>query len=227
MNRYRLRRHRAQFAHRDPRADPDFTRDAILEDTDVAIIGGGISGLLTAVRLKQAGITNIRVIDRAGDFGGTWYWSRYPGAACDVESYIYMPLLEETGYIPTEKYAKAPEIFEHCQRIATQLDPAINMWETSAPYVRSWIRDELGPEAAIADRLREDGATLLRIPELVRRIEAQFPSRGGAPEPPPLPHVELVWERRARQGSGWFGYVRAALLGGALVWGLGWSGLLG
>ena len=107
---------------RDPRADPDFTRDAVVEETDVAIIGGGISGLLTAVRLKQAGITNIRVIDRAADFGGTWYWSRYPGAACDVESYIYMPLLEETGYIPTEKYAKAPEIFEHCQRIATQFD---------------------------------------------------------------------------------------------------------
>jgi cyclohexanone monooxygenase len=107
---------------RDPRADPDFTRDPVVEDCDVAIIGGGISGLLTAVRLKQRGITNIRVIDRAGDFGGTWYWSRYPGAACDVESYIYMPLLEETGTIPTEKYAKAPEIFEHCQRIATQFD---------------------------------------------------------------------------------------------------------
>ncbi len=107
---------------RDPRADPDFTRDPVIEDCDVAIIGGGISGLLTAVRLKQRGLTNIRVIDRAGDFGGTWYWSRYPGAACDVESYIYMPLLEETGYIPTEKYAKAPEIFAHCQRIATQFD---------------------------------------------------------------------------------------------------------
>ncbi len=107
---------------RDPRADPEFTRDPVIEDTDVAIIGGGISGLLTAVRLKQRGITNFRVIDRAGDFGGTWYWSRYPGAACDVESYIYMPLLEETGYVPTEKYAKAPEIFAHCQRIATQFD---------------------------------------------------------------------------------------------------------
>ncbi|QZH75740.1 MAG: 2-polyprenylphenol 6-hydroxylase [Erythrobacter sp.] len=111
--------------------------------------------------------------------------------------------------------------------IATQLDPAINMWEVSAPYVRSWIRDELGPEAALADRIREDGATLLRIPELVRRIEAQYPPRGGAPEPAPLPHVELVWERRARQGNGWFGYVVAALLGGALVYGgsvLGWLG---
>ncbi len=93
--------------------------------------------------------------------------------------------------------------------------------------MRSWIRDELGPEAAIADRLREDGATLLRIPELVRRMEAQFPARGGAPEPPPLPHVELVWERRARQGRGWFGYVVAALLGGALVMGSGLERLVG
>ena len=107
---------------RDPYADPDFKRDAFVGETEVAIIGGGISGLLTAVRLKQSGIADVRIIDRAGDFGGTWYWSRYPGAACDVESYIYMPLLEETGYMPTEKYAKSPEIFAHCQRIAKQFD---------------------------------------------------------------------------------------------------------
>jgi len=107
---------------RDPYADPNFTRDAIIEETDVAIIGGGISGLLTAVNLKKQGISNFRVIDRAGDFGGTWYWNRYPGAACDVESYIYMPMLEETGTIPTEKYAKGPEIFAHLQNIAKKFD---------------------------------------------------------------------------------------------------------
>ena len=82
----------------------------------------GSAGCSPRCGSSSAGSRNIRVIDRAGDFGGTWYWSRYPGAACDVESYIYMPLLEETGYIPTEKYAKAPEIFAHCQRIATQFD---------------------------------------------------------------------------------------------------------
>ena len=81
------------------------------------IIGGGFGGLLAAARLQKAGITNIRIIEKAGDFGGTWYWNRYPGAQCDIESYMYLPLLEETGYIPKEKYSFAPEIFAHAQRI--------------------------------------------------------------------------------------------------------------
>jgi ubiquinone biosynthesis protein len=85
--------------------------------------------------------------------------------------------------------------------IATQLDPEINMWETAAPFVRNWIRDELGPEAAIADRLREDGATLLRLPDLIRRIEDRFPAKGGAPEPPPLPEIPLMWDRKVRAGG--------------------------
>jgi len=107
---------------RDPYADPDYTRTPVAAECEVAIIGAGIGGLLAAAKLAQQGVTDIRIIDKAGDFGGTWYWNRYPGAACDIESYIYMPMLEETGYIPTEKYAKAPEIFAHCQRIAQQFD---------------------------------------------------------------------------------------------------------
>ena len=107
---------------RDPYVDTPLVRDALDEEVDVVIVGSGLGGLQAAVRLAQQGVTNVRIIDKAGDFGGTWYWNRYPGAACDVESYIYMPLLEETGYIPTEKYAKAPEIFAHCQRIAEQFD---------------------------------------------------------------------------------------------------------
>ena len=99
--------------------------------------------------------------------------------------------------------------------LATQLDPAINMWDTSGPFVKNWIRDELGPEAAIAERLREDAQTIMRIPELVRRLEDSFPAKGGAPEAPPLPHVPLVWDRRGqRSGAGWLGYGVAALLGG-------------
>ncbi|MBH5321034.1 2-polyprenylphenol 6-hydroxylase [Aurantiacibacter sediminis] len=111
--------------------------------------------------------------------------------------------------------------------IATQLDPSINMWETSAPYVRSWMRDELGPEAAIADRIRHDTETLLRVPQLIRRLEEKFPPKGGAPEQPPLDEVELIWDRREKQGRGWIGYVMAALVGGALVFGgieAGWLG---
>jgi ubiquinone biosynthesis protein len=110
--------------------------------------------------------------------------------------------------------------------LATQLDPDINMWDVSAPYVRGWIRDELGPEAALADRLREDAQTLLRLPGLLRRLEEKFPPRGGAPEPPPLPHIELMWEKRAR-GRSWPGYALAALIGAGAIAGavaLGWIG---
>jgi len=101
----------------DPYVEPGFTRSALHEELDVLIIGGGFGGLLAAARLQKAGITNIRIIEKAGDFGGTWYWNRYPGAQCDIESYMYLPLLEETGYIPKEKYSFAPEIFAHAQRI--------------------------------------------------------------------------------------------------------------
>ena len=83
----------------------------------VAFIGGGFAGLVTGARLVEAGVSGVRLIDKAGDFGGTWYWNRYPGAQCDTASLVYMPLLEETGYMPSEKYAHAPEILEHCQRI--------------------------------------------------------------------------------------------------------------
>jgi ubiquinone biosynthesis protein len=101
--------------------------------------------------------------------------------------------------------------------IATSLDPGINMWEVSAPFVRAWIRDELGPEAALAERIRADTETLLRVPALIRRLEERYPPRGGAPEPPPLPKVELVWDRR-RRGQPVLGYTLAAVAGAAFVW---------
>jgi cyclohexanone monooxygenase len=97
-------------------------RPARHDDVTVAIIGGGFAGLITGARLRQAGIDDIRIIEKGGDFGGTWYWNRYPGAQCDVESYVYLPFLEETSYVPTEKYAHAPEILDHCRRIATHFD---------------------------------------------------------------------------------------------------------
>ena len=112
--------------------------------------------------------------------------------------------------------------------IATQLNPKINMWDVSAPFVRSWIRDELGPEAAIAERLREDFDTLQRIPGLVRRLEEKYPPKGGAPEPAPLPEIELMWDRRAREsGPGWLGQAALVLGGAGLMAGLFALGVIG
>lgn len=107
---------------RDPYVEPGFTRDAVIEDVDVVIVGGGFGGMIEAANLTKAGVTNFRIVEKAGDFGGTWYWNRYPNAACDVESYVYLPLLEDTGYMPTEKYAKAPEIFAYCQLLGRTFD---------------------------------------------------------------------------------------------------------
>jgi cyclohexanone monooxygenase len=101
----------------DPFAPTDFSREPITKDTDIVVFGGGFSGLLTGARLREKGVDDFLIVEKGADFGGTWYWNRYPGAACDTESYIYMPLLEETGYMPVAKYARAPELFEHSRRI--------------------------------------------------------------------------------------------------------------
>ncbi|MBP7701199.1 MAG: NAD(P)/FAD-dependent oxidoreductase [Phenylobacterium sp.] len=106
----------------DPYVEPGFTRAALTDEVEVVVIGGGFGGLLTGARLREAGVKDIRIIEKGGDFGGTWYWNRYPGAACDVESYVYLPLLEETGFMPVEKYTRAPEILAHCRAIAQQYD---------------------------------------------------------------------------------------------------------
>ncbi|HEY9233585.1 MULTISPECIES: flavin-containing monooxygenase [Phenylobacterium] len=113
---------KGDFAHylEDPYVEPGFTRSALSDEVEVVVIGGGFGGLLAAARLREAGVADIRVIEKGGDFGGTWYWNRYPGAACDVESYVYLPLLEETGYMPVEKYARAPEILAHSRAIAAK-----------------------------------------------------------------------------------------------------------
>ncbi|MGW4987552.1 flavin-containing monooxygenase [Streptomyces mirabilis] len=96
---------------------PVVPRPPISQDIDVAILGGGLSGLITAARVKQAGVTGFRVIELGGDFGGAWYWNRYPGIQCDTDCYCYLPMLEEVGYIPKQKYSFGDEVFEHCRRI--------------------------------------------------------------------------------------------------------------
>ena len=111
---------KAEFSHYidDPYVELGFTRPPIFDDVTFTIIGGGFGGLLMGARLREAGFESLRVVESAGDFGGTWYWNRYPGAMCDVESYCYLPLLEELNYIPKHKYSFAPEILEHSRRIA-------------------------------------------------------------------------------------------------------------
>ena len=99
---------------------PRVERDPVTDHVDVALVGGGFAGLITGARLKEAGVQKVRIIDKTGDLGGNWYWNRYPGAQCDTASFVYMPLLEETGHVPTEKYAHAPEILEHSRRIGEQ-----------------------------------------------------------------------------------------------------------
>ena len=112
-----------QFAHylEDPYVER-LDRAALSEDVEVVVVGGGFGGQLAAARLRESGVDDIRIIEKGGDFGGTWYWNRYPGAACDIESYIYLPLLEEVGYVPVEKYSRAPEILRHSRAIAEKFD---------------------------------------------------------------------------------------------------------
>jgi cation diffusion facilitator CzcD-associated flavoprotein CzcO len=112
-----------RFAHflDDPYVMP-VERDPVHDEVTVAIIGGGFAGLTTGARLAQAGVTDVRIVEGGGDVGGAWYWNRYPGAMCDTAAMIYLPLLEDTGARPSQKYVFAPEIFAHARRIATQFD---------------------------------------------------------------------------------------------------------
>ncbi|WAC54039.1 flavin-containing monooxygenase [Gordonia sp. SL306] len=113
----------AEFSHY---ADDPYTefveRDPVDDEVQVLVIGAGLGSLIAAVRLREAGFDDIRIVDKAGDVGGTWYWNRYPGAQCDIESYIYMPMLEELDYIPERRYAFGPEIRKHCVGIAEHYD---------------------------------------------------------------------------------------------------------
>src|SRR5262245_38664179 len=114
--------HETEFAE-DYTEDP-FTpfveRDPVTEDVEVAIIGAGMSGVVMGAQLKAQGVDDVMLIDKAGGIGGTWYWNRYPGVMCDVESYIYMPMLEEMNYIPTTRYAFGDEIRRHLDAIANK-----------------------------------------------------------------------------------------------------------
>jgi cyclohexanone monooxygenase len=102
----------------DPYSEAVEPREPINDTVECLFIGGGFSALLTSARLREYGVESIRIVERGADVGGTWYWNRYPGAACDVVAYDYLPLLDEMNYVPSRHYARAPESFAHCQALA-------------------------------------------------------------------------------------------------------------
>jgi cation diffusion facilitator CzcD-associated flavoprotein CzcO len=147
-------------------------REPKRDHVTVAFIGGGFAGLVTGARLKEAGIDDVRIVEKGGGFGGTWYWNRYPGAQCDTAAMIYMPLLEETGHMPSERYAHAPEILEHCNRIAKQygLDESalfhtrVTELEWHAPSCRWIVRTDRGDE--FTAQFVATGTGPLHVPKL-------------------------------------------------------------
>ena len=126
----------------DPYIETPIERAPLTDDTDVIVVGGGFGGLLAGARLKEHGIDDVRIVEKGGDFGGTWYWNRYPGAMCDVESYVYLPLLEELDYIPSEKYVRAAEILAHSRAIAEHYDLVDNACLQTEVTGLRWADDE-------------------------------------------------------------------------------------
>ncbi|MEU9062698.1 NAD(P)/FAD-dependent oxidoreductase [Streptomyces sp. NPDC048430] len=106
----------------DPYAGEPAGREALHDTVDVAVIGGGFGGILAGARMRQQGVGRVRIVEAGGDFGGTWYWNRYPGIHCDIESHVYLPMLDETGYVPEWKYSPGEEIRRHAMRIARKYD---------------------------------------------------------------------------------------------------------
>ncbi|MFJ8026776.1 flavin-containing monooxygenase [Streptomyces sp. NPDC096311] len=130
----------------DPFVEPGFEREPLHDEVDVVVVGGGHTGLVTGVNLRRAGVPRVRVIEKAGGFGGVWYWNRYPGIRCDVDAYSYMPMLEEVGTMPSEKYVQGDEIRAHAQALAEKFgldEPALMQTQVTGmrwdDHVDRWI----------------------------------------------------------------------------------------
>ncbi|MFD5290003.1 flavin-containing monooxygenase [Streptomyces rochei] len=130
----------------DPYAVASGAREPLRDDVDIAVVGGGFGGILAGARLRQRGVRRVRIVEKGGHFGGTWYWNRYPGIHCDIESHVYLPMLDETGYVPEWKYAPGEEIRRHAVRIAEKFDLGADaLFSTSVTSltwddnVRNWL----------------------------------------------------------------------------------------
>ena len=134
---------KGDFSHYvdDPYVEPGFSRESIEAEIEVVIIGGGFGGMLAAARLRDIGIDDFRIIEKGGDFGGTWYWNRYPGASCDIESYVDFPLLEKTDFVPKQKYTNAPETLEYCGVIAQKYSLHENALLQTEVVATEWDED--------------------------------------------------------------------------------------
>jgi hypothetical protein len=176
-------------------------REPLTDEVEVLIIGGGFGGLLAGARLREAGIDDIRMVEKGGDFGGTWYWNRYPGAACDVESYVYLPLLEEIGYMPKEKYSQAPRSSPTARRSAgtstSTATPVPDRGHRAAlgRRRRRWIVGTNRGDAH-ARPLRRDGERAAAPPEAARHRRAS-PTSGSH-----LPHQPLGLRLHRRRSDG-------------------------
>ena len=168
----------AKYDETDPYADPDYTRDPVTEEVEVVLIGGGFSGLLASARLMEAGVEDFRIIEAAADFGGTWYWNRYPGAQCDIESYCYLPLLEELNYMPKDKYSYGDEIFEHAQRVGKHY----GLYERT--HFQTRVRDMRWDDAAQRWIITTDRGDDIRAQFVVNAI--------GPASRPKLPGIEGI-----------------------------------
>ncbi len=189
---------------RDPHT-PFVERDPVSTEVDVAIIGAGMSGVVIGAKLRDAGVRRIMLVDKAGGIGGTWYWNRYPGVMCDVESYIYMPMLEELDCVPTTRYASGDEIRLHLDSIATKyelVDDALfhtgvetSEWDESSS--RWVVRTDRGDEVRARYLIMAPGIlNLMKLPVIPGMDEFRgkafhtarwdYDYTGGAPDDPHL-----------------------------------------
>ncbi|WP_233158079.1 flavin-containing monooxygenase [Actinokineospora bangkokensis] len=143
----------------DPHAE-DATREPKVDSVDVLVVGGGFGGLLAGARLRQAGVGSIRLVDEGADFGGTWYWNRYPGIHCDIESYVYLPLLDELGYVPEWKYAPGEEIRQHARAIGRHFDLYRDaLFQTRVTGLR-WVDGAWAVSTDRGDRVRAENVVV-------------------------------------------------------------------